>query len=122
MNALHEEAFDTDKFDATLRAAHAAALANVSPPTLQRLRGARHAATQAHAPRPRWWLSATVPAVLAIAIGLPWLNGRVTHAPAAHAVAPAAVTGNNDDYTATLDENPDLYLWMASDGKQLAME
>lgn len=112
------------EFDARLRDAHAAALANISPLALQRLRAARAAATQARATRRRWLWSGALPALLGVAIGVPYLhqhNARDVPAPAQAAHGTQAKAGS-DDYTGTLDENPELYLWMASDGKQLAME
>lgn len=126
---------DNPAFDIRAKSLHAASLANVSPATLQRLRSARDAARQAHGPRWRRLLigtalSGVLPALLGVAIGLPYLLRHdapgATRPTQAHRPAIAAQatnkSGSGDDYTAALDENPDLYLWMESDGKQLAME
>nr|WP_295377808.1 hypothetical protein [Pseudoxanthomonas sp.] len=117
MNPAHEH-----DFDARARQAHAAALAQVSPQVLSRLRMARR---QAPAPTRRaWpWLAATAfSGVLAVMIGLQWLPSSQAPAgdePAIAAGAPEATLPANT----LLDENPDLYLWLASsDAPPLAME
>ena len=68
MNPAHPHDFDT-----RARQAHAAALAQVSPQTLARLRAARHSSPASQ--RRAWpWLTATAfSAVLAVMIGLQWL-------------------------------------------------
>lgn len=127
MNPAHD-----DDLDRQARRLHQAALAQVSPQTLMRLRAARHeAGRQAPATgRARgWrWLTATAfSAVLAVGIGLQWLP-RTPDLPASTTVA---VTSPSDDdaiadepvIAGTFDEDPDLYLWLASaDAQPLAME
>ena len=114
-----------DHFDHGLKQLHAAAVSHLSPQTLARLRAARHGVAPSAPQRNHaWrWLAASVfSAVLAVAIGVQFLPQSQT-APAAQ---PVAATTDNDTYvggTAALDENPDLYLWLASqDAATLAME
>ncbi|MFT4257031.1 MAG: hypothetical protein QM599_08765 [Pseudoxanthomonas sp.] len=106
-------------FDHRLRQLHAESLARISPQTLARLRSARHAATQpapARGLRWRWLAAGVVPAMFALAIGLPYLERTATPTPA------AAATQAESDYADALNENPDLYVWLESDGRHLAME
>ncbi len=117
MNPAHEHDFDT-----RARQAHAAALAQVSPQVLARLRMARRQVPAS--PRRAWpWLAATAfSGMLAVLIGLQWLpsaQAPVADQPAVAAgAAEAALPANT-----LLDENPDLYLWLASsDAPSLAME
>ncbi|WP_447938804.1 hypothetical protein [Pseudoxanthomonas mexicana] len=123
MNPVHPH--DDTGFDAQARGLHRASLAQVSPQTLMRLRTARHEAQRA-APaggaRSWRWLTATAfSAVLAVGIGVQFLP-RTSTAP-----APVAVTDGeaslDEATTGTLEEDPDLYLWLASaDAQPLAME
>ena len=116
---------DKEKFDRDMRQLHASAVASISPQTLARLRGARHAAqtTPRRGHAWRWMVASAFPAVLAVAIGVQFLP-RSTPVPAVQPVA--ATTGTDNDYSdsvATLEENPDLYLWLASsEAEPLAME
>ena len=118
--------------DAQARRLHQASLAHVSPQTLMRLRTARHeAGRQAPAAgRARtWrWLTATAfSAVLAVGVGLQWLPRSPD---AATSTTPVAATSTEGDVTpdelgvaSAFDEDPDLYLWLASaDAQPLAME
>ena len=115
-----------ETFDRDMRQLHGTAVANMSPQTLARLRAARHAA-RTTAPRRghawRWIAASAFSAVLAVAIGMQFLP----RSPPVPAVQPMVATTNmgNDysDSVATLDENPDLYLWLASsEAEPLAME
>ena len=112
-------------FDQDMQRLHAASVSQLSPHTLARLRAARHGLAEATPQRghPWRWLAASVfSAVLAVAIGVQFLP-QSQNAPTAQ---PVAATTDNDTYvggTAALDENPDLYLWLASqDAATLAME
>ena len=114
-----------DKFDRQMRQLHAESLANLSPRTRAKLRGARHAATQAAPARGHVWLwlaAGVVPAVLAVAIGVPYLNTSPPTIPAAGTTVATQPSAGGDDYANALAENPDLNVWLASDGQQLAME
>ena len=128
MNPVHPH--DDTGFDAQARGLHRASLAQMSPQTLMRLRTARHEAQRAapaEGTRSWRWLTATAfSAVLAVGIGLQFLP-RTSTAPAPGAATPVAVTDGEtalDEASAgTLDEDPDLYLWLASaDAQPLAME
>lgn len=119
MNPTHES-----DFDLRARQAHAAALERISPQTLTRLRAARRQSPAP--PRRAWpWLAATAfSGMLAVMVGLQWLPSDP--APAPQADDPAFAAGAADaalPANALLDENPDLYLWLASsDAPPLAME
>jgi len=105
------------EFDAQLRQLHQAALSTLDPATLSRLRAARHeAAAGARLPPARhrgWWLATACSAVLAVGLGLhlnrpaPMIDPTVV-----------AATADSDD---PLEQNPDLYVWLASENA-LAME
>ena len=113
------------KFDRDMRQLHATAVAQVSPQTLARLRAARHAAQAAPKRGHAWrWVAATAfSAVLAVALGVQFLpqSGTVP------AMQPTVAAMDDDDVygdsLATLDESPDLYMWLASsEAEPLAME
>lgn len=100
--------------DAALQQLHAHALHSLSPATLARLREARHAATSpARRRHPGWWMATACSAVVALALGY----GFSTQPPASP-VTPAIVAA--EDSSEVLDENPDLYVWLAA--TDLAME
>lgn len=126
-------AFDSHAvFDSKARQAHAAAVANVSAATQAQLHQRRRralagepAARNRGMVKPLAWTGAF--ALLALAIALP-VAMRLPNAPTP-ATAPVAVTApvtatTGDDSTiATLDEDPDLYVWLASsDAIALASE
>ena len=115
-----------DRFDHAMRDLHAQAVSQVSSATRARLRVARHAAARPTGERePRrgftWVLGSGLAAVFAVAIGLQ-LRPAQAPAPAASAPPLVATTGtpanatsfDADTAIAALDENPDLYLWLAS--------
>ena len=119
-----------DDFDRRMRALHAQAVEQVPSRTLYEL-GVRRA-NAAHA-RPRvarragWWLAAAASAVFALAIGLqlpgPAPAGDDASLPPLAAVTGAVETIAYEDGLTTLDEDPDLYLWLdAQDSLILAME
>ena len=126
MNHTHH-----DEFDRRMRALHARAVEQVPSRTLYALqvRRANAGAVPGRSPAGRggWWLAGGLAAVFALGIGLrqPGLEG----APAADATPPLAAAGTAvdtaawDDGLAALDEDPELYLWLASqDSLILAME
>ncbi|KAF1706581.1 hypothetical protein [Pseudoxanthomonas sacheonensis] len=114
-----------NEFDRDMRQLHAAAVAQVSPQTLARLRVARHAAQTAPKREHVWrWAAATAfSAVLAVALGVQFLPRSGT-VPTAQPIV--AAVDNDDEYgdsVAALDESPDLYMWLASsEAEPLAME
>ncbi|MBJ6981246.1 MULTISPECIES: hypothetical protein [unclassified Luteimonas] len=118
-----------DDFDRRARALHAQAVQHVPSRTLEQLRirrtrGMSSAAVPARGARIAGWsLAAACTAVFALAIGL--RQPGIEQAPA----APLATTSGPDaaaetyEAFATLDEDPDLFLWLASqDALPLAME
>lgn len=114
-------------FDSSARAMHGTALRQLSPATLARLRSARAQAHSATPPR-RWaWLAATaLSGVLAVGLGMQFLPvGSPTPSDTAQ-LAQQSTPPHAADATGSvtlLDENPDLYLWLASSEAQpLAME
>ncbi|AKC86051.1 hypothetical protein [Pseudoxanthomonas suwonensis] len=112
---------DFDPIDSRARQLHAAALADVSAPTLARLRQARRAAADA-APRRRplfapWLAGGAVAAAVALAV---LLHPGVPTPGAPDQPALAAATA---DPAEPLQEDPGFYLWLDSaDAIALAME
>jgi len=115
-----------DRFDNAMRGLHAQAVSQVSSATRARLRVARQAAARPSTERtPRrgfgWVLGSGLAAVFAVAIGL---QLRPAQAPVPTTSAPTAIASagtprnptafDADTAIAALDENPDLYLWLAS--------
>jgi hypothetical protein len=120
-----------DDFDRTLRALHARAIEQVPSRTLYELRVRRANAAKAPArllvTRGGWWLAAASAAVFALALGLrqpgpaPVPGGEVL--PSMAAATEAVEIAAYEDGLAALDEDPDLYLWLAAQDSQiLAME
>ncbi|MEP6908701.1 MAG: hypothetical protein ABI858_12090 [Pseudoxanthomonas sp.] len=116
---------DSAGFDRDMRQLHAAAVAHVSPLTLSRLRAARHSAQTAPSRGHAWrWMAATAfSAVLAVALGVQFMPGTGTRPGAPPTVAAAGKDAGDNDTLASLDESPDLYMWLASsEAELLAME
>lgn len=116
-----------ETFDRDMYQLHAAAVTHISPQTLTRLRAARHGLKIADAPQRghawRWIAVSAFSAVLAVAIGVRFLPRSAPVSTAQPAVAATATSNDYGDGVATLDENPDLYLWLASsEAEPLAME
>ena len=115
-----------ETFDRDMQQLHATAVDNISPQTLARLRAARHGLANETAPQRghawRWMTATAFSAVLAVAIGLQFLPTSQPVTPA----SPPVATVVADEYTTgvtALDENPDLYVWLASsEAEPLAME
>jgi len=130
MNSNDHDTRDRDaRFDAAMRQLHATAVDRVSGRTRLRLQQLPNA-TRAAAPARRHvgWrpLAASFAAVLALMVGVQLWNAPEP-APPGQAPAPPASTATvadaTDDIDTVLDENPDLYLWLASnDAYALAME
>jgi hypothetical protein len=105
-------------FDERLRHVHAQAVASVSPRTRLRLRPQRPAPAAAVRSRVHAWPLAATCAIALVAGGL-FLRHPATTAPDGSApTATTALTSNSEvepgDVYATLDESPELYLWLAS--------
>jgi hypothetical protein len=118
---------DDARFDQAMRALHAQALEQVSPATRARLRVARHATARTTGARESrrgfgWVLASGSAAVFALVIGLQLRPQQPPVAPATAVATTAAAPASLDVDTAfaTLDENPDLYLWLASNGDAVA--
>lgn len=108
----HDEAFDR-----AMRGLHAQALTQVSARTRARLRASRTAAIHpAPARGLRWAVAGGFAAIFALAIGLQW-RGPASTGPAP--TQTAAIEAVDYGAVATLDENPDLYLWLASNDDTL---
>lgn len=132
-NKINGGTLDNNGFDRKLRQLHAEALVQVSAATAAQLQQRRRrallgesAGNRPRMVRPLAWTGAM--AALAIAIAIPvamqWPQAPGTPAPSA-APTPPVVAEAGTDVTgiATLDEDPDLYLWMASnDAIALASE
>jgi hypothetical protein len=135
MSAGHDNDFnhhDTsdDAFDRAMRQHHREALARVGPRMQARLRHAREVAarqTRATPARPRtgigWGLAGATAAVFALAIGMQWfgpMSSDTVPPPDDTIVAADAMLASDvDDVLATLDENPDFYLWLAANDDAL---
>ncbi len=112
---------DDDAFDRAMRQRHAQALQSVPAGTAGALRAARRSALQPHTAAAfggglRW--AGGLAAVGAMAIGL-WSLRDATPAGSVSPVAATAPANADPDAfdpataLAALDENPDLYLWLA---------
>ncbi|MGH8063109.1 MAG: hypothetical protein ACREO7_13975 [Pseudoxanthomonas sp.] len=116
---------NNEAFDHDMRQLHATAVAHISPQTLARLRAARHGARTAPQRGHAWrWITASAfSAMLAVAIGVQFLPRSTPVSTAQPVVATIGTSNDYSDGVATLDENPDLYLWLASsEAEPLAME
>lgn len=118
-----------DRFDAALRSLHMQATSHVSAGTMAQLHQRRHAALDGTARRRSlfgWPVATAFASVLAVAIGL-GIGLQDGEVPAQATPAVATATTPDDlldaDALATFDENPELFLWLASsDATLLAME
>ncbi|BCT91523.1 hypothetical protein LYSHEL_05470 [Lysobacter helvus] len=110
-------------FDAAMREAHVASLDHLSPRVRAQLVQRRRTALAGNARKTAHPLRAAWPLAAAFAIGALAIGLSVrTPTPAPATVAATAPTDAATTYD-TLDENPDLYVWLASDdAASLAME
>ncbi|MEO5565774.1 MAG: hypothetical protein ABIR05_03845 [Luteimonas sp.] len=120
------------EFDRKAKAVHAQALmapsARVRAQLHNRLQaamsgmGASSNSKNSH-PLHRWsWATAAV-LVLALMLAAPWRSVQEQVAPANLAQGPGQLPANSATGLATLDQDPDFYLWLASsDAVSLAME
>jgi hypothetical protein len=103
-------------FDRRLRARYADATLHLSARTHAQLQQRLRAAI-AQRPRGRnrgraWIFATACSLALVTAFGLQW---RAQDPSTPRAPAPIADTSDNSEIVATLEETPDLYLWLASD-------
>lgn len=117
-------------FDLEARQLHAQALRHLSPQVRRRLRDARRASATSAPPQHRLgWLLAggAVAAVLVLALQLRPTAPKPAPAPVLAAAPDPAERASQraeldrelDDMLAALDENPDLYLWLAANDDAL---
>ena len=115
---------DDDRFDAIARDVHAHSLDALSPRTRAQLQLRRRGApTRTARMRTLAWPVAAACAIAALAIG--WqLRDPGSMPTGAPPSTPMVATSTDDDSaTLVLDENPELYEWLASsDADTLAME
>jgi hypothetical protein len=121
----------TDRFDEAIRAAHAQSLDHLSPRVRAQLQQRRRAALSGESLAPaRPWRFA-VPLAAAFAVGAIVIGLQPREPAPAQVVAtvqptpaqPAAITQTEESVEyATLEESPEMYAWLASDGAALAME
>lgn len=118
-------------FDLAAQRYHVDALEAVAPQTRARLRAARQAAASASMSPvrfgPGWLVAGGSAAALALALLVQWqlvqpdaaapVQTTATTAPAPEPVDPAFA--EFDSLSASLDENPDLYLWLAANDENL---
>lgn len=120
------DAGGTERFDAAIRARHAAALAHLSPRVKAQLAQRRNAALRGEArptaghPHRLRFAAAGFAAVCALALGLRFYPPSTDGAPATpQATASVQYASGN----AALEEDPDFYAWLgSSDAPLLAME
>lgn len=126
---------DPNDFDLRARTLHRQALAGVSPPVLARLREARRTATTSPStPHPLRWVLAggTLAAALAMVLVLQFepVSRQPAATPALASAGPpsaravrageqAQIDAEIEGMLAALDENPDLYLWLAANDDAL---
>ena len=123
---MNDSNFDPTSFDNALRQRHAAAVAHISTHAQVQLRNRLAASNTAsrHFVRHRMaWAAATACAALfVLVVGLE-LRPRPAPVPLPATVVADDSQGEANPAYASLDENPDLYLWLASnDAVALASE
>ncbi|OHE85218.1 MAG: hypothetical protein A2190_02560 [Lysobacterales bacterium RIFOXYA1_FULL_69_10] len=119
MNTRPPSPTDTDAvFDQSMRQRYAHALQALPPSTAGALRAARRTAldpashARTHHPALRW--AGAFATVAALALGLRFFEGEPATAPAPAQQVAAVDAEELDAAIGALDENPDLYLWLAA--------
>ena len=114
-----------DRFDRAVRRLHDDALEQLSPRTLARLRPRDATPLTPAWPgrRPTWALATACAVVFAAVLGMQFLP-EAEAPPAAVVAAPQALpVPQVNDPLATLEEDPDMFLWLASiEAQPVAME
>ncbi|MDQ3617892.1 MAG: hypothetical protein M3374_04110 [Pseudomonadota bacterium] len=111
---------DEHVFDLAMRQRYAESLSRLPSNTHAWLRTARHAAAlQAPASAgigAGWKWASAVATVFGLALGLQLFNAPtpIEPAPAASAIAVTDTPYDAESAVAVLDENPDMYLWLAA--------
>lgn len=117
-----------ERFDRMARALHAEAVEQIRPHTLARLRPRAEGepARRGWSAPVGWSLATACAAVFVLALGVRTLVAPdPVDADAAPAVASSPVAPAYEPYEDPLiafDEDPDLFVWLASDARPLAME
>ncbi|MEO6169606.1 MAG: hypothetical protein ABIO84_01500 [Lysobacter sp.] len=110
------------RFDQTVRRLHADALSTVSPLVRSRLQQVRGAATLARRERRNgaWtWAGSAAVLALVLGVGLQFDRSPVRTPDAPLSAAPVTDV-EVSNLLAALDENPDFYLWLASNEDALS--
>lgn len=122
------EPMTAGQFDRMARASHAQSVQHLSPAVLAGLRRTRQTASAPHHRRGLGWLMAGSAAALALVAALqlqpgtgpePALPQPQVASVSAEASAREMVDEEVAAMLATLDENPDFYLWLASNDEAL---
>ena len=126
-----------DRFEEAIRAAHAQSLDHLSPRVRAQLAQRRRAALTGQARATPWRFALPIAAACAIGVVAIGLQGNFFNRsepappPVVAAVTPKPtptvddiVLAQSDDTAeyAALEESPEMYAWLASDGAALAME
>ena len=116
MKATRPDATPDRRFDQSLQSHYSDAVEYVSARTQAQLHNRLQAAMAApgalRARRPAWGVAAIISLVLVTVVGL---QLRAPERPARAQVVAADVNADNGELLGSLDEAPDLYLWLASD-------
>ena len=121
----NQDTLQREDFERALRARYAEATTHLSARTQAQLHNRLQAAIaqgpRVNTRRPAWLLATACSLALVVVFGMQWRTGRETMLPTTTLPTiptPALVAnGSNDsgELVATLDETPDLYLWLQSD-------
>jgi len=119
-----------ERIDRIARALHAEAVERVPAHTLARLRprAGREPVPRGWAKPVGWSLATACAAVFVFAVGVRGLvspdAGEADPAPAVASApaAPASAIDPFEDPLIAFEEDPDLFVWLASDARSLAME
>ena len=118
-----------DDFDDAMRLRYAQATMQLSPRTRTQLHNRLRTALagnihEKHGHRPAWLLATACSLAVVFGFGMQWRAGNekppasmqpVTVVAAQGAAVAGRRKANGGELVATLDESPDLYLWLASD-------
>ena len=117
-----------ERLDRVARALHAEAVGQISPHTLARLRPRAEGqpARRGWSAPVGWSLATACAAVFVLAVGVRTLVApdpvEADPAPAVASVSPAPAFDPYEDPLIAFDEDPDLFVWLASEARPLAME
>ncbi len=129
MNVPNTQARD---FDSAMRSCYMQSTMHLSQRTRTQLQNRLRATLagkgrERHAHRPAWLLATACSLALVFGFGMQWHTGNqnptatappVTQITAQETASAGQGMADNGELVATLDESPDLYLWLASDDAQ----